>query len=480
MTDYEDATAFLGEWGRFQQQVFFFLCLSTIPHAAWRNSSIPMEPDSHGGALVPSECSRYKLDDLLGFSQRGLFPDVDVNLSTVPQEGCLDGWEYDRSVYTSTIVSEWDLVCDNRWKKPMTSSVFFCGVLTGSFISGQLSDRYGRKIVLFVNTAVQAVFMFLQFFSPSWTMFCAAHFIVGLGHISNYVAAFVLGTEILGPRVRIIFSTAGVCLFFSLGYMLLPLLAFFIREWRMLLLGLSLPGFLCLPLWWFIPESPRWLLSRGRIDEADAIVRDAAKKNKIEPPLVIFSPLQKELKSEKTKTHNICDLLRTANILPAVPSDLHIQYTDPASVVEIPAYFLSWLMFRWCPRRPSLFSTLLMGGMSLLFIQFIPANLISLAITFEMIGKFAVSTAYAVVYAYTAELYPTVLRNTAVGACSMAARIGSITAPYLIYLRSYSISLPYILIGGLTALSALLSLLLPESYGMPLPDTITHMQHLPR
>lgn len=51
-----------------------------------------------------------------------------------------------------------------------------------------------------------------------------------------------------------------------------------------------------------------------------------------------------------------------------------------------------------------------------------------------MMGKFAVSTAFAVVYAYTAELYPTVLRNTAVGACSMASRIGSIIAPYFIYL----------------------------------------------
>ena len=135
MTDYESATAFLGEWGRFQQQVFSLLCLSTIPNgliglsvvfladtpahrcvvparhnlsAAWRNSSIPLEEDGSrgGGAPAPSTCSRYNVEHLVSFSERGLLPGVDVNLSSVPRESCVDGWEYDRSIYISTVVSE--------------------------------------------------------------------------------------------------------------------------------------------------------------------------------------------------------------------------------------------------------------------------------------------------------------------------------------------------------------------------------------
>lgn len=57
---------------------------------------------------------------------------------------------------------------------------------------------------------------------------------------------------------------------------------------------------------------------------------------------------------------------------------------------------------------------------------------VSLAL--EMTGKFGFTMAFGIVYIYTAEIYPTVLRNIGIGMCSSAARIGSITAPYVIYL----------------------------------------------
>lgn len=59
-----------------------------------------------------------------------------------------------------------------------------------------------------------------------------------------------LGMEIFSPSVRDIYSTLGVCLFFSIGYMMLPLAAYFLRDWRTLLLVLTIPGFFCMPLWW--------------------------------------------------------------------------------------------------------------------------------------------------------------------------------------------------------------------------------------
>ncbi|XP_061104995.1 organic cation/carnitine transporter 2-like [Conger conger] len=522
-TDYDDVTKFLGEWGHFQKLIALLLCISVIPNgltgfsvvfiadtpphhclippnanisAEWRNYSIPLEEDN--GEMRYSKCTRYKLDVIKRLSDNGSVPGIDVNVTEIEQESCEDGWHYDRSIYISTIVSEWDLVCSDAWKVPMTTSVLFFGLLTGAFFSGQLSDRFGRKNILFVTIGVQTLFIFFQIFSTSWFMFSALFFVVGMGEVSNFVTAFVLGTEVLTPRIRTIYCTAGVSTFFAVGYMLLPLTAFFIRDWRMLLIAIALPGVFCFPLWRLIPESPRWLLSQGRVEEAEAILRGAAKKNGVKAPEVIFQPLQETLNH-----HNICDLIKSSSIR-WITIKLILMWViiclgyfalslntsnlsgDPflnsffSAAVEVPAYILAWPLFRSCPRRLCLSPTLFLSGAVLLVTQLIPGKLSSVSIALEMMGKFGFSVAYILVYAFTAELYPTVLRNTAVGTCSTISQLGNIAAPYFLYMGTYYKSLPYILMGSLCALGGLLGLLLPETYGLPLPDTIDHMQTIQR
>ncbi|XP_064205897.1 organic cation/carnitine transporter 2-like isoform X2 [Anguilla rostrata] len=524
MGDFDADTAFLGNWGRFQQIVFFLLCTTAVPNGfnalsivflgdspphrclipeaaniteEWRQASIPTQVVN--GETEYSRCTRYRLDLISNFSAQGLSPSKDVNLSEVPLEGCSDGWTYSKETYQSTIVTEFDLVCDNEWKQPFTTSIYFFGVLSGSFFSGQLSDRFGRKPILFITMAIQTLFTFIQAFSPSWEVFSVLFFVVGLGQISNYVAAFVLGTEVLTGPPRMIYASLGVCGFFAIGYMTLPLFAYFCRDWRTLLIALSLPSIVYIPLWWFIPESPRWLLSQGRVEEAEAILRDAAKKNRVTAPEVIFAHTEGSQKQfKKQEFHGFLELLKTSNIrcitgmlclmwftltigyfgLSLNTSNL---YGDPylncfiSAATEMPAYVASWLSLQYLPRRLCSSFKMLLGGGLLFFIQLVPADLPSLAISLEMIGKFFIASASALIFAYTGELYPTVMRNTAVGTCSMASRVGSSVAPYFVHLGTYDKNLPYILLGSLTILSAAITLFLPESFGLPLPDTIEQM-----
>ncbi|XP_029798226.1 solute carrier family 22 member 4 isoform X2 [Suricata suricatta] len=483
MRDYDEVTAFLGEWGPFQRLIFFLLSASIIPNGfngmsvvflaatpehrcrvpdtanlsrAWRNHSIPLRLQD--GREVPHSCRRYRLAAMANFSALGLEPGRDVDLEQLEQESCLDGWEFSQDIYLSTIVTEWSLVCEDDWKTPLTSSLFFMGVLFGSFVSGQLSDRFGRKNILFATMAVQTGFSFLQIFSKSWEMFTVLFVIVGMGQISNYVVAFILGTEILGKSVRIIFSTLGVCTFFAVGYMLLPLFAYFIRDWRMLLLALTVPGVLCIPLWWFIPESPRWLISQRRFREAENIIQKAAKMNHKAAPVVIFDPMElQELKLSSQQKIFILDLFRTRNIAAITVMSLllwmltsvgyfALSLNAPnlhgdaflncflSALIEVPAYVTAWLLLRTLPRRYIIAGVLFLGGGVLLLIQLVPADYNFLSIGLAMLGKFGITSAFSMLYVFTAELYPTLVRNMAVGITSMASRVGSIIAPYFVYL----------------------------------------------
>ncbi|XP_073658606.1 solute carrier family 22 member 4 isoform X2 [Tursiops truncatus] len=464
MQDYDEVTAFLGEWGIFQRLIFFLLSASIIPNgfngmsvvflagtpehhcrvpdtanlsSVWRNHSLPLQLQD--GREVPHSCRRYRLATIVNFSALGLEPGRDVDLEQLEQEGCLDGWEFNQDIYLSTIVTEWSLVCEDDWKTPLTTSLFFVGVLLGSFVSGQLSDRFGRKTILFATMAVQTGFSFLQIFSINWEMFTMLFVIVGMGQISNYVVAFILGTEILGKSVRIIFSTLGVCTFFAVGYMLLPLFAYFIRDWRMLLLALTVPGVLCFPLWWFIPESPRWLISQRRFREAEDIIQKAAKMNNVAAPVVVFNPVE-EVTPVKQEKVFILDLFRTRNIgtitimslllwmvtsvgyfalslnTPNLHGDAYLNCFFSA-LIEVPAYITAWLLLRTLPRRYVISGVLFLGGGVLLLIQLVPAG-------------------------------------------------------------AYNRVLPYILMGSLTVLIGIITLLFPESFGMTLPETLEQMQKM--
>ncbi|KAL2077662.1 hypothetical protein ACEWY4_027166 [Coilia grayii] len=526
MRDYEETITFLGEWGPFQRLIYILLSLSAIPNGYMSLSMVflgdipphhcrvPFLNSSYGGLgynlSIPTE--ELKGETILSRCRRYSEQEDSDAAYRNDTEGCLDGWVFSEERYVSTIVTEWNLVCDEAWKAPFTLTVFIIGVLVGSFCSGILSDRYGRKITYFSAKAMETICASILAISQSWEMFCALYFIIGVMQISGYCTAFILGSELLSKSARVSFGILGVCLCFATGYAILPLFAYFIRDWRTLQLALSVLGFLYIPLWWYIPESPRWLITQGRLQEAEAIIRAAAKKNAITPPEDIFqlkhsadtkvsSPLETQHESGVQGKYSWLDLLKTANMRNITVINIIIWITialtyyglsfntsnldgDPylncliAAATEYLGYVFVWFTTRYAPRRFVLPFTLLLGGALLLLIKFVPEELTGLTVTLAMTGRLAVTGAFSFVYVYSTELFPTVIRNMGLGVTSMASRIGSAVSPYIAYIGSYNKILPFILMGAICLFSGGLSLLLPETKGEKLPELISQVKPL--
>ncbi|XP_046875878.1 solute carrier family 22 member 13 isoform X6 [Hypomesus transpacificus] len=280
---------------------------------------------------------------------------------------------------------------------------------------------------------------------------------------------------------------------FGFGYMLVAGIAFFIRDWRKLQLAISAPGFLLIFYIWVLPNSARWLLANDRQEEAIALLRKAALVNgRVFPPTVQMERCQ--MAARGRQSFSAADLVRTpqmrkralilfyvwfVNVLvyyglslgvSRLGTDLYLtQFVF--GVIEIPARSLV-LLFLPFSRRLTQSAFLALGGVACLLTLLVPEEHPNLRTALAMVGKFGITASFAVIYVYSAELFPTVLRQTGIGVSSMFARMGGVLAPVINMLHTRSPSTPMFIFGTAPLLGAVLALALPETANRPLPDTV--------
>ena len=95
-----------------------------------------------------------------------------------------------------------------------------------------------------------------------------------------------------------------------------------------------------------------------------------------------------------------------------------------------------------------------------------------LQIILSMVGKFGSAACFAIVFVFTAEMFPTVIRNQAVGTCSLVARLGGILCLLLDLLKVYWLPAPVFIMGVVATVAGALAIFFPETLGETLPETM--------
>ncbi|XP_043586997.1 organic cation transporter protein [Bombus pyrosoma] len=413
-----------------------------------------------------------------------------------------DSWTYDTEYFQSSRGMEWNFVCSQRWMGAAAQSCYMFGVFIGAVTLGSLADKYGRKIIFYVSAVAQLVFGVTVALVNKYYVFLVLRFLYGIfGSAGAYITGFVLTMELVGATKR---TVCGIMfqLAFAVGFMLVAVWGAVIKDRTWLQIVYGLHSVLLIGHWWLMDESPRWLWAQGRVSEALTIIRKGLKMNgknvDIDTGKLISEGKIRQMDQEEQGSYGALDLFKTPNLRKKTLNVCLNWFANSivyyglslnagnlvgnpflmlflSGLVELPSYLLMCFLMDRTGRRCLVSTFMLIGGVCCIIASSIPTGTDTAAtiiVTIVLFGKACIAGSFAVIYNYTAELFPTVVRNTALGIGSMCARFSGALTPLIMLLDSLNPKVPAVLFGFVALVSGFLSLYLPETVNQPMPETI--------
>ncbi|XP_078309889.1 organic cation transporter protein-like [Crassostrea virginica] len=416
-------------------------------------------------------------------------------------------WVFDTSEFDNTFVTQEKLVCGKKLHRTHATMAYMLGFTFGSLGIGILSDKFGRKPALLISIFTHAVSNIILTWMTDFWVFSILRFVSGVSVGGLLSTAYVMDLEIVGPGKKMIAGTVFQ-LFWGVGMLILVGAAYLLRDWRHLNLAMTVPTFLFLTYIWLIPESPRWLAVRGRIEEAETILRQITiKNNRPCPERILSDNILRAPAANHDSLSHVCSLKLVMQtivicinwlVVACVFSGLSLNVSNLGgdvylnflltSIAEIAGFLICMPLLYWLGRKPVYIASLLTGGIALVLTIFpflyATPDLHWVTVLLSLLGKVGSSSAFSTVFLYSAEFFPTTIRNSALGVANFSARVGGMIAPYIVDLGMIVGSdmgrvLPMAVFGIAAVVASLLSLMLTETKFRRFPDQMGDFENPP-
>ncbi|VDQ01112.1 unnamed protein product [Trichobilharzia regenti] len=474
-------------------------------------------------------CSRFALD----WNNTNLVEKLLLNKSAIsvndrkslPTEECVHGYVYasKRFQYPSTVVEEFNLICENNILSPLGTSLFLVGMLFGFILGGYVGDKFGRRRGAIGFSLLEILSAVGVSLAPNHHIYHLMRTIVGFSSTGKAIVLRVLPIELTVAKYRSYFTS-----FIILGVVfahraVMSGLAYSVQDWRLLNTFCMLPCLTCFTFFYLLPESPRWLLSQCRDQDAVKVLRTGCRINHIftkdKSKLSYFDTLLQStpksdnynkkkcvlrepvnfskrciniLKSMRNSFNNtqlvktlvICVLLFITHSLAFFGVLLYGKYiNDNIYIVTlinastaIPGPIIASIAYRCFKyRRIPLMSTYMISGLSL-FIGGIYTVLwkpltdtvLNICCNFALVTY---SASMIMMLIYCAELFPSYMRTRGVGISSGLGRIGGIISTFVNYTDFYlGHGTPVLIYSGSAIFQVILLCCLRDTSGEDLPD----------
>ncbi|PAA75207.1 hypothetical protein BOX15_Mlig010374g1 [Macrostomum lignano] len=406
-------------------------------------------------------------------------------------------------VFRETSVSRFELVCDRAWMAHLATTFYFIGFLVGCSFYGALADGFGRLKIIWISALNLSLCITAASFAPILWLYWSLQLLAGFGNGGLLTCLYTYALENTDTKHRAMWGFM-VHNGWTLGLLIFTLMAYFERDYQKLLLYSGISMVLLLILVPFLSESPRWLISTGRYEQADKVFHRISRINR-RPLRPDFSSRAIATSEQSIKTNKdaararVWQLFSRLGILritltnwsiffgvsmayfglslsvDSLGSDIFVNQIILAAVEPFSRLVCLLLSFRF-GRRPSIGLSFGLAALSLAATGLLVLwpHLETWRMVAAITGKFWITMAFDLSWLYAAELFPTALRSIGVGSSSTLARVGALLSTLAQNLASVWAPLPFLVFAAGPLVAVLLTVLccLPETRGRRLPESV--------